>query len=531
MNNFSTGPFKSTNRISLLTFFILSIVILAGRFFIPGWGTNTTVYISLVAVFCAVLGIGFLRKVLLTYFSDKASAIILVLVVPGTNFLCLATYEPGLIHPLLFLCYALILWSTIGWQKAYVWKYAIILGLVIAVTISIRLQEISCILIPIFWGIYNKNTFHDRWRAMKQHYWQALVIVTVILLAVLGQLLHPDFLYRILDLSHNPQKNHFTFIAPYLPDVLFSFRKGWLIYTPVMIFSILGFYFLARKNPLIFYSTFLFFIINLHIVSSWSIWWEGESFGQRSMISSYPVLALPLGYFVVWLMQKKGYLKIPLFLLLAFLLLLNLFQTWQYKNGILDASRMTRECYGAVFGVVHKVKDVEKKLLVEYPDVYKEKLYIENPYYSKILIKYDFEKADPAYGTFTTNVVSKSGHFSLKLNEMHQFSPGFNDKLSTLSVRDDSWIKMSGYVYFLTEDAVKGTNLVITGNHKNNAYKYKALSLEKEDLIPGKWNKVTMDWQIPYLIDKDDLLQAYFWYTGKDSVFVDDIQIEIIEPR
>ena len=211
MNNFSTGPFRSTNRISLWTFVILSITILSGRFIIPGW-TNITAYVVLTNVFCAVLGTGILRKVLLNYFTDKVAAIILVLVVAGTNFLCLSTCEQDLIHPLLFLCYVLILWSTIGWQKTFKWKYAILLGLFTALTISIRLSEISCILIPIFWGIYNKSTFHDRWKTIKQHYWQTLVIVSFILLAVSSQILFPGFLYGILDLSNNPQKNHFIFI-------------------------------------------------------------------------------------------------------------------------------------------------------------------------------------------------------------------------------------------------------------------------------------------------------------------------------
>lgn len=531
MNNISTGPFNSTNRISLWTFLILSITILTVRFIIPGWGINSPVYVALTNSICTVLGIGILRKVLLNYFSDKVAAIILVLIVAGTNFLCLTTYEPDLIHPLLFLCYVLILWSTIGWQKTFKWKYAILLSLFTVFTISIRLSEISCILIPVFWGIYNKSTFHDRWMAIKQHYWQALVIVFLIMLAVLGQILHPDFLYGILDLSNNPQKNHFTFIAPYLPDVLLSFRKGWLIYTPVMIFSILGFYFLAAKNPFIFYSTFLFFIINLHIVSSWSIWWEGESFGQRSMISSYPVLALSLGYFLDWLAQKKGYIKIPLFILPGLFVFLNLFQTWQYTHGILDSSHITCKYYGAIFGAVRQDKVAEKYLLQEFPDVYKEVLYNEHRYNKRTLVHYDFDKPDPAYRVAPTSEFSWSGKFSYKLYEQEQFSPGISEKFSKLTNKDDTWIRISGYVYYSSRDAIKGGYLAITCNHQNNLYKYKALNLEKQDLVPGKWNKITVDYQTPYLIDKDDLLQAYFWYAGKKSIYVDDIQIEIFEPR
>jgi hypothetical protein len=40
--------------------------------------------------------------------------------------------------------------------------------------------------------------------------------------------------------------------APYLIPVLFSFKKGWLVYTPLMIFSILGLYSLYKKTKEIY---------------------------------------------------------------------------------------------------------------------------------------------------------------------------------------------------------------------------------------------------------------------------------------
>lgn len=530
MDSFSEDPVKSTNRISFWTFVIISVVILAGRF-ITGLGNNIPVYIVSTNIVCFVLGIWFLRKVLLNYFTDSSSTIILVLVVGGTNILCLAAVEPDVLHPILFLCYSLILWSTIEWHKTFTWKYAILLSLITALTISIRLSEISCILIPVFWSIFNKNTFQDRWNSIKQHHWQSIVIVALLILAFLIQLLQPDVLWRALDLTGNSQKNHFTFIGPYLPDVLFSFRKGWLIYTPVMIFSILGFYFLAGKNPGIFYSVFLFFIINLYVVSSWSIWWDGESFGQISLISSYPVMALPLGYFVDVVMQKKQYVKFPLFILLGFLIFLNLFQTWQYSQGILDPSRMTREYWGAVFGAIHPDKGAEKYLLQESSDVYKEKIHNENRYNRRILIHYDFDKPDHAYFSAPVSERSKSGRFSYKLYEKDQFSPAISEKFSKLTNKEYTWVRASGWVYYSTEDAIKNAFLVITCNHGNQLYKYKALALEKENLIPGIWNKVVADWQTPYLMNKDDLLQSYFWYPGKKSILVDDFQVELFEPK
>jgi hypothetical protein len=192
---------------------------------------------------------------------------------------------------------------------------------------------------------------------------------------------------------------------------------------------------------------------------------------------------------------------------------------------------MTREYYTAVFGAVRPLKDEENKLLDIYPDSYTEKLYNENPFTRRLLVHYDFEKPDPAYGASPTNLVARSGRFSYKLNDKNQFSPGISEKFSKLTDRDDSWIRLTGYVYFFSDEAIKGANLVVTANHDGQGYKYVSESLENDDLKIRTWNKVSTEWQTPYLKGKDDLLQSYIWYTGKDSIYVDDIQIEIFEPR
>ena len=510
---------------------MLSLIIISLRFIIPGWGINTPVYVSILAVLFTILSIALLRDLLLNFFTDIVIAIVLIMVVAATNFLCLSTYEPDLFHPLLFFCYLLILWSTMKWSETFHWRYALLLGMAAAVTIALRRSEVSCLLIPFFWAAYNKKTIRERGLSLKRNYGQLVVMTVIILVIVMGQILRPHFLGGIPGMS-NLRHNRFIFIAPYLPDVLLSFRKGWLIYTPVMIFAIAGFYFLAAKNPFIFYATFLFFIVELYIVASRPIWWEGESFGQRSMISSYTVLALPLGYFTDWLLHRKAYLKIPLFLIFCFFLVLNIFQTWQYTRGILDSSRMTREYYGAIFGAIQPVKGAEKYLLEEYPSAFREEIPNEHLFNKRVIAWYDFEKQNPSYNSALEKGLSRSGEYSLRLDKSDQFSPGINKKFSDLTHKEDTWIRLSAYVFFVSGKAIRDAFLVVTANHNGNAYKYKALPLDKEDLIPGQWNKVSMDWQTPYLMDKDnDLLQSYIWYPGKRSIFVDDIQIDLFEPR
>ena len=87
---------------------------------------------------------------------------------------------------------------------------------------------------------------------------------------------------------------------PHILEVLFSFRKGWFIYTPMMLFTMIGFWQMYKHNKNLFAPVFIYFIINFYIVSSWSCWWYGACFGVRSLIPSYAVLSIPFGYFIVY---------------------------------------------------------------------------------------------------------------------------------------------------------------------------------------------------------------------------------------
>src|SRR5205085_146212 len=123
---------------------------------------------------------------------------------------------------------------------------------------------------------------------------------------------------------------------------LISFRKGWLIYTPVMFLSLYGI-FLMRKNKLVnlLPAVALYLIVEIYIYSSWGVWWFGGSYGQRSMIQSYALLIFPFTFSIVYLLEKK----IIRFFLIAFIFVctsVNLLFSWEYKNNLLLTDGINR---------------------------------------------------------------------------------------------------------------------------------------------------------------------------------------------
>src|SRR6185312_211759 len=72
----------------------------------------------------------------------------------------------------------------------------------------------------------------------------------------------------------------FTFANPHIADFLFSYRKGWFIYTPVMFFVIMGsiVMFITNKNYFLAIITLLFTGVIVYVSSCWQPWWYGGSF-------------------------------------------------------------------------------------------------------------------------------------------------------------------------------------------------------------------------------------------------------------
>jgi len=318
-----------------------------------------------IAVGCliyTVTGIWFLRKILIRYFSDVVATIVMILLILGTNYFQLTAYDGAMVHNTLFSIYTLIIWFTIRWHESPAWKFAVPLGLFIGLATLIRPTEIISGLIPLLWGVRNKETVLKKWSLITSHISQVTGLVVTVFLVVLIQSVYwkiysGSFLYYSYE-----QGEGLHFLAPYIMFVLFSWKKGWLIYAPMMAFAMIGFLFLWKQKREIFWATFLFFAINLLIVSSWTTWWYGGSLGQRSLMQSYALLAMPFGAFITWILHRRLWLKVSFFVAAAFFIWLNLFQTWQYMNWIMDPSRMTKEYYLAIFSRTH-VDESAKKFL------------------------------------------------------------------------------------------------------------------------------------------------------------------------
>jgi hypothetical protein len=504
----------------------------AHLFHYPADGLSLPYEISIAfgSVFYGLAGIYFLRKILLAYFTDGVSAITMVLIVLGTNYFQLTAYDGAMAHTYLFSLYALITWLTIRWHDRPSWKSAIPLGLLLGLCTLVRPTSVVMVLVPLLWLPSGDSAWKMKLELFRNNISQ-IVAVVVLFFAV-------SFLQLLYWKLHSGKWVYYSYvegeklqwIARHLVNVLVSYRKGWFIYTPMMLFIIPGFIILWKKNRSLFQPVFIFFAVNLLLVSSWTGWWYSGSFGMRALMESYVLVAIPLAAWVAWLGECKTLLRIALSAVMFFFILLNLFQTWQYMNFILEPSRITRAFYWRTFGKTHPDPKDALYLLPEQNNI-KETLENENDYIPRKAGIYCFENGASMAGHGYTSDQHHSGKWSLRLSPEVQFSPNLIFQYKQLSHSDIFWIRASAWVYFTCNPEDVKCSIVITSRRHRHEYKYRGADLEKMNLEPGKWQYVHMDYLSPYMENRDDLLNAYFWYRGDKEVYIDDFTLTVFEPK
>jgi len=298
----------------------------------------------------------------------------------------------------------------------------------------------------------------------------------------------------------------------------------------MMIFALIGFYRLGAKYKPLFLTMFLFTLINILIVASWPTWWYGGSFGQRAMMQSYAIMAFPLAALVEWLLTRKVWIKASLFLVLFFFILLNLFQTWQYMNFLIHPTLMTSGYYWRMFGKT-KTDNVAKGFLEGYKEAGWEAMGPEEDYKRKVLFMTGFEADEPWISGVREDSILHVGSTSCRLDRNDVFFTILDRKIEDVTATPESWLRVTFWLYSPYIFKYNPGNFVITMNHQDTNYKYRFLNFEEEGWIPRKWIKVVYTYQIPYLEYATDRVLAYLWRNSPATLYIDDITVELFEPK
>jgi hypothetical protein len=287
-----------------------------------------------------------LKKVLLRYFSPVATTISLIMVALGTNLGHYSTHEPTMSHLYGFFLFSVFLYLVVRWHENPTLKYSIFIGLVSGMIALVRPSNILIGFIFVFWNISGIVTLKQKVLLFSKNYAYLLVIILFAVLIWVPQMLYWKHIAGSYLFYSYGEESKFFFNNPQIFNNLFSYRKGWLVYTPIMITAFLGMIILWKKKPGLVVPMVIFSVVNIYVISSWWSWWYGGGFGLRAYVESYAIYSLGFAAFVQWIVGLRYYfIKIPLYIIIALFIALNLFQTRQYYFGSIHFVGMTKEAY------------------------------------------------------------------------------------------------------------------------------------------------------------------------------------------
>lgn len=518
-----------------------------------GFSLPYQVAISL-GMFVLVFGaLWFLRLILHRYFDDRTVLITLFLLVAGTNLVHQFTFGTLMSHtPLVFL-FSLLIWSAIRFYDGLggeterpvpahgfflrlpegdTRKWFLIMAFVAGLISLIRPTEVVGLILVFLWGTGSLKAFRERFRFFIRRPLWLVAFFGIMALVALPQLVYWKTLTgQWLYYTYDNAGEGLDFLYPHTLKFLFSFRKGWLIYTPLMAFALYGMVLMYQKNRGLFIPVGLFFLLSLYLMSSWTTWWyAGGCYSSRAMISVYPALAIPLGYFVAWLQQQEKGLRTGLFVFVGFLVFINLFQTWQFNNGIITQETMTRAYYFRTFLRTSVTAEDRELLLVRRPLTAMEKFEESDNYTRRVLFRDGMQREDYPDFSYSDAYPGVDGTPSLVLDSLRPFSPTYEIAFRDLTTHDHAWLRARARIFLPADYTGPDPLLVVTFTHKGDSYKYRTSENYEIELEAGRWNLIEFDYITPEVRRRSDKLMVYVWHRHGQAVFLDYLHADIFEP-
>lgn len=293
-----------------------------------------------------ILGLFGLCFFLSKRFTPLIVSVCLTFLAFGTNLYFSSIYEPGSSHTYTFCLLTGLLLCAESYLLRPTRIKSVCIGLLFGWIVLIRPVNLLFVL-PVFMLFKPKEMpWKQYFLSYLKHRSYLFYMLLSVFLVWLPQLLFwkeqtGHFLY------YSYTDEGFFWLKPHVWDGLFSFRKGWFIYTPMMLFACFGFFSLHKTQRQFFWSLLLFLPVFLYITFSWWCWWYGGSFSARTLIDILPFMALPLAALLAWIIERKW--RWILFVFPLFFIRLNLFQSWQYSVGFLHYDSMTYEGYKRSF--------------------------------------------------------------------------------------------------------------------------------------------------------------------------------------
>lgn len=307
------------------------------------------IYMQLIhisAIFYLIFGLFFLGRILKKYQIGNWQIILCFLAVTfGTNAFVYTIVEPMMSHIYSFAFISLFLFLLLEFIQFQKNIHLLLIGFSLGMIILIRpINGLVIFSIPLF--VTSKKEFTTLINSILKKRW-------ILLLSILsgGIIIFLQFIFYKISTNHffiySYAEEGFNFLDPQIFNILWSYKKGLFLYTPIYLISLSGLFFIFKKSKFQGFAWILLFSLITYVLSSWWMWFYGGSFSSRVYLDYLPYFIILLGISLKELKPtaiKKSFVS----LIFAFIFLCQI-QSYQYRYYILHYSEMTKEKYWDIF--------------------------------------------------------------------------------------------------------------------------------------------------------------------------------------
>ncbi len=265
-----------------------------------------------------------------------------VIVLLGTNMIFYSVYDQSVTHIYNFFMINTLLYYLLKFKDNKRFKplgIALFLFALIGIT-----RPTNILVVGLIFFFIPDLTFY---KSLISYCFQPKNLIRILAI-VGGVLIIPFLLWKVQTgnwVVYSYGDEGFNFSDPHIREFLFSYLKGWLFYTPILLVILpIGFYYLFKSNKKRFSIALVFYAVCIYVFSSWWCWYYGAGMGQRVMIDHY----ILIGFLLAIILQNihSSAIKKWSFAIIATLCIgFNFAQAYQIRHGILTGGSATSGQY------------------------------------------------------------------------------------------------------------------------------------------------------------------------------------------
>jgi hypothetical protein len=249
-------------------------------------GLSAGVWLSLGNWAYGVLALVVMWRLVARHTAPRYATVSVSAVALGSSFFYYWTrfFNPHM--PALLLVAVLVLvWDSTQDRRA--WHHWLLMGVLGGAAMCIASYNAAVLMLPAF------DVARSTWRRRALAWREVMLLGGGVLAGFAPQLVAWRLLFG--SFLGTPYGQQLFWLQPGLPDILLSTYHGLYFYAPLLLIATAGFVPLWRQDRRLAAALLLTLATQVYVSSCNIAWWGGASFGARYLLTSLPLLAVPLG--------------------------------------------------------------------------------------------------------------------------------------------------------------------------------------------------------------------------------------------